>query len=252
MTFKLNNNNRKRVFNLPCYIFDKYIKNADEAALKVILCLYSSDEEMLSINDICELTGISYTNCEAAIAFWKSNGEIIECDEVYTDVSSITASKPKLSKINLAEYTKANTNFKSLVSEAEKTLGRILTHYEKEALVILTDYYNFSAPAAILIFEHCAKSEYFSASYAESVASSMHSKGIITYEQLEQEFTKLDDIHSFEGEIKRALGLNAKLTKKQSEYIGKWRDLGFSTVMISLAGERCIDSTNKVSFPYID
>ncbi len=241
-------NNRKRVFNLPCSIFDKYIKITNEASLKVILCMYASDEEYLTENDIIHSTGLDKSSVENAIAFWTKLGEI-STDKVSEPKKVVSSVHPK---VKLNEYVEENKNFKEYVAEAETSIGRIMTTYEKETLILLLDYYRFSPTAAILIFEHCAKLEFFSAKTVENVAASLFDRGLITYEQIEQDFERQKEYHCLESEIKRGLQLNAKLSKKQSEYLNKWVAIGFNAEMIILAGDQCINSTNKVQFAYMD
>ncbi len=256
MNIKLNNTNRKRVFSLPCCIFDNYIKTADDAALKVILCLYSSDEPYLSECDIASLTGLDISKVEGAISFWVNNGEISSTDvteDKKTSSAEIKAVRNMHPKIDLTEYSAAHPKFKEYISEVEAAIGKMLSHYEKETLAILIEYYNFSPAAAVLIFEHSAKFEHYSSKYVESVAAELHDKGVFTYEQLEQEFMRMDEYKSFENELKRSLGIyGTATTKKQKELFGKWKGLGFGVEMISLAGERCIDATTKLSLPYVD
>lgn len=253
MDYKLSKGSWKRSFSVPCYLFDNYLTNADGNSLKVILCFYAIDEEAISTAVISKLTGLNDEQVCAAVNYWERQGVITRSGNEEPAVSKdIKAVNIANHKINLSEYAKTHAQFKQLVSEAEFTLGRTLKEYEKETLVILTDYYGYTAPSVILILEHCAKSEHVSAKYIESVAANMHDKGVTTYEQLEDEFLRLNDYYIYESQIKRALGINIKLTKKQSNYIAVWKSKGFSVDMVSLAGERCADSTNKISFPYID
>lgn len=253
MDYKLSKGSWKRHFSVPCYLFDKYIGVADGNFIKVILCFYAIDDELLNAATISKTAGLTYEQTELALEYWEKQGVIIrqrnEEPVAITDKKTVNIANHK---INLSEYSQTHAQFKQLVVEAELTLGRTLTEYEKETLVILTDYYGYTAPSVILILEHCSKAEHVSAKYIESIAANMHDKGIITYEQLEEEFLRLTDYYTYESQIKRALGISIKLTKKQSNYINSWKSKGFSADMISLAGERCADSTNKISFPYID
>ncbi len=252
MNIKLKNTNRKRVFNLPCCIFDDYIKVCNEAQLKVLLYLYASDDEILSDDRIASITGLNISSVDSAIEYWISKGEITNISSVDSPDTAVQPTLPKRSTVNLTEYVKTNADFKHLVADVERCLGRTLTHYEKQALALMRDYYKFSDSSISIIIEHCSKREHFSASYVETVAKSLHDKGIVTYEQIEHELTSMDEYYSFESEAKRSLGLTAKLSKKQSEYLASWRELGFSVDMIALAGDMCLNSTNKIAFPYMN
>ena len=252
MNIKLKNTNRKRVFNLPCCIFDNYIKPCDEAQLKVLLCFYACDEDSMTSEQIAEITGLTLNDVNKALQFWIEKNELIDCDVVASASVEAPAKTVKLPAIKLSEYVKDNARFKDLVNETEDCLGRTLTQYEKQTLALLREYYKFSDTAIMLIVMHCSKREHFSAGYGEAVAKNLHDKGIITYELIEQEFTAADEYYSFEGEVKRALGLNSKLSKKQAEFLSQWKEMGFGVDMIALAGDICLNSTNKIAFPYMN
>lgn len=251
----------KRHFPVPCALVDNYLKLADEAALKVLLCLLNSDEEYLESEYITKKTGLNAHQIEDAVAFWVSQG-IMDLPEgfVYNGNSEAKSEPVPVNKVvhsayrpdDIAKMNQQDAGFKALSAEAETTLGRPLKHYDLETLIIMRDNYGFSDPAIILILEHCAKLDKDKPKYYETVAASMFEKGITEYEQLEAEFNRLDEYHSFEGEIKRAFGISSKLTKKQSEFIENWRNAGHSVELISYAWEKCVNATNKTQFPYID
>lgn len=254
MNIKLSRVSWKRNFSVPCSLFDNYIKEANEAALKVILCIYASDDETLSVTEISKKTGLTNEQTKGAVEFWIKRGVVCDADEDSpASVPTATVRKTANHGINMSEYVQNHPEYKELVKEAEVTLGRTLNELEKKTLAVLTDFYGFTASSVILILEHSAKTaDHVSAKYVETVAAGMHEKGIHTYQQLEDEFSRLDEYHSFESEIKRILDIDVKLTKKQTEYISSWRDKGFSIDMIALARERCVDAKNKVIFGYID
>lgn len=265
MSFKVNLSRYKRFFSVPCALVDRYIKLADGSALKLILYLMSSEDNPDEKN-IAEAIGLTQNELEEAVMFWTDLGVIAAQDmpsEQAKDLSaepSRTAGQPSPAKIihtryqpkDIAQMLKTDPGLKDLFSEAESTIGRILKHADHESLISLRDYYGFTEQSIVLILGYCVELDKTSARYYETVAKSLFEKGITEFHQIEDEFVKMREKHGFEAKVKSNFGLDIKLTPKQSEYICSWRDMGFGLDMISLARERCADSTNKLSFPYID
>lgn len=252
----------KRYFSVPCALIDDYIKLADAAALKVILYLLSSEADNNSENDIISATGITPSELNNAIAFWQGHG-IIESDNVSTSqaviLNDVIVNKPvtkithsHLSPADIAKMLSDDVSMKHLFDEAEVTLGRMLKHADHETVISLKDYYGFSPMSIITILAYCADLGKTSAKYIEGVAKGLFDKGITDFNDIEKEFERLKDIHSFENKIKVAFGLESKLTPKQKGYIESWKSAGLDVEIIAYACEKCIDATNKVAFPYID
>lgn len=251
---------------MPCALVDNYLKLADGPALKVILYLIAS-ETPPDADKIISDTGITPSQFEEAVMFWRQLGVIAEDGETpqaaplpahvqKTDtVSTETVTKVVHSRYqpkDIAEMLRANPALKELFSEAESTLGRILKHSDHEVLISLRDYYGFSEQSIVLILGYCSGLGKTSARYYETVAKSLFEKGAMDFHSIETEFARLNEQHSYEAEIKRDFGLDIKLTPRQVQYINSWRDMGFEMPMISLAREKCADATNKLSFQYID
>ncbi len=261
MKLKIDSSKWKRHFPIPCALVDKYLKLANEASLKLLLCLLNSDDESTDSEYVMEKTGLSADMVNRAVAFWVSQG-VMDSPDGFTynadlEAKSTPAATNKVvhsvySPADIAKMNQEDVGFKALSVEAETTLGRPLKHYDHEALIIMRDNYGFSDPAIILILENCAKLGKTNPKYYETVATSMFEKGITEYEQLEEEFNRLDEYHSFEGEIKRAFGLATKLTKQQSAHIENWKNAGYSIELISYAWEKCVNATNKTQFQYIN
>ena len=74
----------------------------------------------------------------------------------------------------------------------------------------------------------------------------------VTHEAVEKEIIRLIDKNSFEKKISDLFGLTIKLTPKQKEFIENWLSLNLSLELIEFAYEKCVDSLNKLSFPYIN
>ena len=260
MQLSLNSAGWKRFFSVPCALDDNYLKLADGPALKVLLYIISS-EDSFDGKKIIEATGITEEAFEDAVSFWKSLGVLTDSEEqsspavTAVQIQSEPAKKVVHSRYapkDIAEMIKLSPELKELFGEAELTLKRILKHSDHEILISLRDYYGFSEQSIVLILSYCAELGKTSARYYETVAKGLFESGITEFSAIEAEFERLRELHSFESEVCRAFGLDIKLSSKQQQYISSWRDMGFGVEMISLAYERCVDQTNKLSFPYIN
>lgn len=264
MSFEVNMSGWKRFFSVPCALVDNYLKLADGAALKVFLYLMSSEEAPDS-QKIMNATGLSSEAFEDAVMFWQSVGVIktesessqIKCETAAASNNDVKKPTKKIVHTryqpkDIAEMLTKDDGLRELFSEAESTLGRILRHADHETLISLRDYYGFSEQSIVLILGYCADLGKTSAGYIETVAKGLFDSGATEFHLIENEFEKLREKHSFESKIRLDFGMDVKFTKRQSQYIESWKNMGFSADMISLARERCVNNTNKLSFQYIN
>lgn len=267
MQLSVNSAKWKRFFSVPCALIDEYIKLADESAVKLLLFLLCDESDNIDKNDTCRRLGIAENAFDDAVIFWRQLGVIEgggqETPAVSDIASPVFAEKEPASsetRVVHARYTpkdiagmiEADPETRELFSEAEHTLGRLLKHCDHEMLLNLKDYYRFPVQSAILILEYCRDIGHTSARYIESVASDFFDNGITDFLSIDAEINRRKQYSSFENQAKKALGLETKPTKRQSQYILAWQDMGFDENMISEARERCVDSINKLSFQYID
>ena len=266
LTLKLNSGGWKRYFSVPCAVADSWLKLADGPALKLILYILSCDGTP-SLDGALSATGLSRESIDEAVSFWRSLG-VLSDDYGKTDaVPAIEAEKspeapsaapaPKIIRTgyhpkDIAEMLLSDAELKELFGEAESTLGRLLKHADHETLISLRDYYGFDEPSIVLILSYCSGLGKTSARYYETVAKGLFEKGVTEFHTIEDEFERMREQFGYENEFRRVLGLETKLTSRQTEYANSWRSMGFGLDMIALAREKCVDNLNKLSFPYID
>ena len=88
--------------------------------------------------------------------------------------------------------------------------------------------------------------------YIERVAKDWFERGIVTYADVEAEIIKQTEIGSFINKAAAAFGMSGKLSKRQQEYIEQWRSMGFTTEMLEIAYDKCMDAKNELKFSYVD
>lgn len=269
---KLNIARWKRFFSVPCALMDDYIKLADEASLKLLLYMLYSESEDIDKTEVSRKLGIKEQGYDDAVLFWRELG-VLESEDGSDSISvkTVSDSSPKSQQVSAVQASPANPKVRisytpktiselidrdsltqELFSEAEQTLGRLLKHAEQELLINLREYYGFSTQSIILILEYCLSVGKTSAARIEAVASEFVRDGITEFSEIDSEIKKRSEYHTFENEVRRAIFLETKPTAKQAKFISSWKELGFSVQMIAEARERCVDQTNKLSFPYIN
>ena len=262
MQLKLNNTKWKRFFSVPCALTEEYLKIADASALKLLLFLLSDESDNFEISSAIKKTGLSEEAIEDAIIFWKELGVLSTNSEDFKTVekpiqSQQTQQTVKIVRVgyspaDIKELIVASPKMKEMFDEAATTLGRLLKHADKEMLINLYDYYSLPVQSIILILEYCNSLGKTSANYIETVAKDFCENGFVEFVELDAEISRRREYASLEHKIELALKTEAKLSKRQSEYIKSWLEMGFGEEMIAEARERCVNATNKLSFPYIN
>lgn len=265
MKLKVNISDKKRFFSVPCFIADNYLKLADGSAIKLIIYLLSDESDCFEPDSVCKKLGISKTNLDDAILFWKEQGVITDdfgstneasppqqSEKRPSPPSGIKALHRSYSAKDIADMVNIDASLKELFLEAENTLGRVLKHSEHEMLISLKEYYGFTPQSIILLLEYCMSMDKTVPRYIETVAKDFFDKGITDFLDIDEEINRRKDSDSFESTVARDFGLKTKLTAKQSQFISSWREMGFDIEMISAARERCVDATNDLSFNYIN
>lgn len=285
MQIKINASKWKRFFSVPCALVDEYLRLADAAAIKLLLFLMCDESDNQDKNVICKKCGINADAFDDAVIFWQELGVLSSDDNdnvqpsvsennAAKSVTAINVSDVDINKSDKADISAANDSvrvlhakftpkditkmldengaLKELFFEAEQTLGRILKHCDHEMLINLVDYYGFSPQSVVLILEHCRDLDKTSARYIESVAADFFDNGITDFLDIDAEINRRKAFYSFENRVKHEFGIDTKLSSKQVKFIMGWQDLGFGLDMISIAREKCVNATNKLSFAYID
>ncbi len=264
MQLKVNSKKWKRFFSVPCSLTEDYLKLADASALKLILYLLSDESDEFDKQSFIKASGVTEEAFEDALLFWKQLGVISVNGEEFAKVAiAKPADKPQekqsvkvlhasYSPKDIKEMLVKDSLMKELFVEAEHTLGRLLKHADHEMLINLLDFYGLKPQSVILILEYCKSIGHAAAGYIDSVARDFFENGITDFVELDAEISRRKDLLNNESKIAYVLKTEAKLTKKQSEYIKSWLEMGFGEEMIAEARERCVDATNKLSFPYIN
>lgn len=283
MIYRISCDRWGRFFTVPCSVVDDYIKLSDGEFVKVLLCILCSNSNIADTELLAGQAGVSEQTAHDAVIYWAGRGVIsAESDNgisvksseaavkaptvsraVTAPVSAAEAIDPgrntsavrslvKYSPKELAEIAEKNQDIKMLINDIQKTLCRTINATETAGLINLYEYYGFSAASILMIAEYCHQLGKDRFAYIETVAKNWFERGIVSYSDIEAEIIRQSRIKSYQNKAAKVLGLESKPSKRQREYIDKWNEMGFSTQMLAIAYEKCMDSKNKLSFGYID
>lgn len=277
MNYTINIKNWGRIFTVPCNVVDKYIKLASGNAVKVLLCILCGSSDVVDSEELSKQLGVALNEVDDSIAFWEQVGifnsehsNIVEKrTEQIPDITHNTAistlesinptknslskkTQVKLSPREMASIIENSKDLAILVENAQSIFKRPITYTEQGSLINLFEYYGFPVGVILMLLEYCEQAGKSNINYIEAVARNWAEREITTHEEAEKEIIRLIDNHTIENKLSSMLELTSKLTPKQKEFIESWISLGMNLDMISLAHEKCVDSTNKLSFPYMN
>ncbi|MCD7741282.1 MAG: DnaD domain protein [Ruminococcus sp.] len=290
MIYKIGVSAFGRFFTVPCSAVENYIKFADPDFYKVLLCVLCQSGCKVESQEIAAQCGLPEQKVIDALEYWSSNEVIsakadnetkMDAKPTYVDFkASSKDEKPQATSqslpvcatdaINpmkntaaaksvirytpkeLAEKAKSNAELKALYEEIQKILGRPINPSETAGLVNLYEYYGYSAASILIMAQFCHDIGKDRIAYLETVAKDWFSRGICSYDQVEEEIVRQTEANSQNARIARALEIEGSLTKRQKEYFDQWRDWDFDLRLIELASERCREQKNKIDIRYIN
>ena len=157
------------IFNLPTDIVDKYLKMASEYQLKALLYIIRHEGRADSAS-VAKALGQTVGDIESIMEFWLSEGvvvadgcEIAPSPAPVTEPAEEKAEKtvpkhemlaaPRLSPKDVAAFAAADQSISFLLSDAQRVLGRTISHAEQEMLVNMVQYYGLKVEVILMILE---------------------------------------------------------------------------------------------------
>jgi len=154
-----------------------------------------------------------------------------------------------------------SAEFKWLVQEAQRRLGRMLSGPDLIILFGIFDYLGLPAEVISMLMTHCIEEN--RRRYGEGRLPTMRSiekeayiwvrRNILTQEQAEEHLRHLIELRTKTQEIKKALGIkNRDLSPTEEKYIASWTEMGFDTEALELAYDKTIVKTGDLSWAYMN
>ncbi len=286
MKYSLNAGEWNSVFAVPSSVVDKYIKIAGANSLKLLLYLLRHGGESFSEKELKDALGFRLEGeLEDAAHFWVQRG-IVRFEGTSdmalspaAPVSGETLPEPA-EQLTLSEalpekaarpakrvgegslfYTSGDinriinrdSNTKAYFKNAESIYGRAMNQKELQSTASLIDYYGLPIPVALTLLDHCFRIKKTSIAYIQKCAESWSEDEINTLDLAEERIRLITRRGGIEDRLKAAMEIKSAFAPKQKEFIHTWsEEWGFGEEMIMLAYDITINSTGKLSFPYMN
>lgn len=156
---------------------------------------------------------------------------------------------------------RADGAFRALMAETEQVMGRKLSGSELQTLFGIYDQLAMPPEVVMLLIHHVADA--LRARYGERRLPTMRAiekeafrwarLEILTLEQAEAHVAELERRGQELGRVRQALGLTGReLVPSERKYLEDWLEKGFTAQTLSLAYDRTVTRTGKLSWAYMD
>lgn len=252
------------------------VSDADPAWVRVLLWLASDLSLAEKPKQLAKLADCDVKNVKAALQFWSSHGVLADENGIAApDALPVmgraahesdgkeaeSASKktvlrradtlPQYTATELGDLLEKRANVRILVDEAQRILGKMFHPAETNLLVGMLDYLEMSEECILLLLAHCKRIGKTNMRSIEKYACNLAEKGILEASAMEEELRTLEELHSFEGEIRTLYGLKSRaLSAKESKMLRAWVSYGYGIEIVRRAFEETVNATGEASLPY--
>jgi len=150
--------------------------------------------------------------------------------------------------------------FHSLVEEAQRSLGKILSPDELLRLFSIYDSLRMSPEVILQLITHCISESRGrsggrmpSMRYIEKAAYTWEREGIFTLDRAEEYLKSLEQRKTARWEIKWAMQIkDREFSESEKRYVDNWIAMGFNAGAVAIAYDRTIMKTGKLAWSYMD
>lgn len=282
--FKIYQENCSDITVVSNLFIDEYMKDANDAQLKIYLYLLRvmGAGRSTSVSDIADQFNHTEKDVVRALKYWEKNRLLaLEYDEAKNlsgvrllDVSRRSANdvvslapvvqlppkqetpdakseffKPSYSLDQLKEFQNKEETAQ-LLFVAEQYIGRPLSPSEIKTILFFADRLGFSEDLIDYLIQYCVDKGKKDFRYIEKVAISWAQEGITTPKQAAKFAIKYD---KSVYDVMKALGKSGIPTKAEADYVIKWnKTYGFTKDIILEACSRTVMATDNHRFEYAD
>lgn len=152
----------------------------------------------------------------------------------------------------IAERVNTSNKIRTLFSLAEQSLGRMLSPVDQRSLIWIYEYLGLDVDVILTLISHCVSMGKESTAYIEKVAFQWHENNVTTLIDAQNEIQRHQRYEMYESMVMRIAGINTRPSANQSETIKLWYAKNVSPELVECAYNRTMDSTGKLSFPYMN
>ena len=168
--------------------------------------------------------------------------------EARAALSSETHFPPKV----IAGAVNGSSAVKYLFETYEKLAGRPPRHAEQQTLMVLVEELGLPCEVTMMLVEYCFNIDKATPAYMKAVARDWIDNGIDDIPKAEERIKILGNRFTAESRLHKKFGMTSAFSAKQKTMIAEWIDLGLSDALIDEAYDITLNSTGKLSFPYMD
>ena len=237
---------------------DKLIRAGDGAAALLYLYILKSHGQM-SVDEAAGYLSKPKYEIEAAMSLLARIGLIRSNDE-----ESVPVPQEPVREYSAEEVSRELENgavFKSLVTETQNSLGKVLSSDDLVRLFGIYDGLGLPPEVILQLITHCIsenRRKYGAGRlptlrYIEKAAYTWQREGLFTLELAEVYLKELDIRKSETFEVKKVLQIrDRQLSATEEKYVSSWLALGFGRDAVELAYDRTIIKTGKLAWGYMD
>ena len=167
--------------------------------------------------------------------------------------------KPEYQRSEIMEHLSGNNEFRQLVAEVEKRLGKRLTTPDVGVLLGLNDYLGLPADVIYLLVCHCA--ERVQRKYGEGRRPTLRQiekegyywarRGVDTQKAAAEYLKQYAEKQATLPGYMRALGLGDRLpVASEEKYLAAWQDWGFPPESVAIAYDKTVMKCHELKWPY--
>lgn len=190
-----------------------------------------------------------------------SSGKVSSASDFAEKHSSVSDDPPQYGKESVKTILASNDEFKSVVEEATRLLGRPLPPSDLSMLLGIYDHLGMPAEVMMELINYCSEvsNERYgtsrrlpvSAIYRE--ASRWAEEGVLSFEKAERYIEEQKRLKSRTSQIAALLKLDtAHITATPLKYLESWAAMGFDDPSILEAYDRTFTKTGALSWKYMD
>lgn len=247
-------------FVLPQKVADEHIKLAGAVQLKVILYVFRNIAAAPTAEQIADALGVPVADINDALRYWCDAGVLYALDEKGAPKEEpkpaqkpVVAQVVKPDRIQVTKRGNECPEIAFLLQQSQQIFGRNLRQSEMSTLVWLYDDYGMSVAVLLMLIQYAKNEERLNIGFIERTALDWISSGVEDLKSAEQKVKELALRKTAWGIVSSAFSIDRAPSKKEQENAHKWvNEWHYDRTMLKIAYDMCVDSTSKMSLPYID
>ena len=292
MNYCMNLGAWNHIFAVPCEVVDQHIRLAGAVQLKILLWLLRHRGEQCTAESISAGLGMAEMDGRDGIQYWVEVGLIAQKEQEFSpapisqEISEPTIppvalveensvaeeevseeaipvektprkAPPRLRNLNPADIVRRineSEEIKSMIEMTDMIFGRDLSTPEMGRIVDLYDWYGLPAEVVVMLIQYAASVNKANMNYIEKLAQNWAEQEINTHEKAEEKINELERRTDCWKQVCTIFGISSRLpSNTESEASYRWLEIWkFSPEILREAYNRCVDSTGKMQFTYIN